>query len=119
MYTGSLPSVSNREHWDLSITVTDITTGTAIDLTGAVIDVAVRDQLALSQPVMTFQSGDGFVTIETPATNGIFDILVPPSTMQQLPAGHYDVGIRITLASGRKRQLIQAVLVVVDGIVIP
>ena len=41
MYTGSLPAVSNRETWSLTVTVTD-DAGAAVNLTGATITLGVR-----------------------------------------------------------------------------
>ena len=113
MYTGALPAVSNRETWTLSVTVTD-DVGAAVDLTGAVVTIGVREPEAL-QPRVTYTSGDGKLAIATPATSGIFALNadLDPSLF---PPAMYEVGVMIKIA-GVKRTLIVATLPVVDGVV--
>ena len=114
MYTGALPSVSNRETWSLSVTVTD-DTGAAVDLTGAVVTIGVREPESL-QPRVTYTSGDGKLAITAPATNGVFTLNADlnPSLF---PPAMYEAGVIVKLASGTKRTLIVATLPVVDGVV--
>jgi hypothetical protein len=114
MYTGALPAVSNRETWTLSVTVTD-NTGAAVDLTGAVVTIGVREPEAL-QPLVTYTSGDGKLAITAPATGGVFTLNADlnPSLF---PPAMYEVGVIIKLAGGTKRTLIVATLPVVDGVV--
>lgn len=114
MYTGSLPAVSNRETWSLSVTVTD-DEGAAVDLTGATVTIGVREPESL-QPIATYTSGDGKLAISSPATAGIFTLDVPMD-QATYPPGQYEVGIIVELASGVKRQLVVATLPVVDGVV--
>jgi hypothetical protein len=112
MYTGSLPAVSNRETWLLSVTVTD-DAGAAVDLTGATVTIGVREPESL-QPRITFTSGDGKLTI-TDATAGVFDLNVD-FDQATFPPGQYEVGVTVKLASGIKRTLVVATLPVIDGV---
>lgn len=115
MYTGALRAASNRATWTFSIELTDPDTDTAVDLTGALIELAVRDQQSKS-PLMTGSTTDGKIVISTPATGGIFTVTFSKTDMAALPAGHYDCGVRVTLASGTSHQLIVGTLPVIDGI---
>jgi hypothetical protein len=114
LYTGSLPAISNRETWSLSVTVTD-DAGAAVDLTGATVTIGVREPESL-QARATYTSGDGKLAITAPATGGVFtiDADLDPTTF---PPGQYEVGVIIKLASGVKRTLIVATLPVVEGVV--
>jgi len=114
MYTGALPAVSNRETWSLSVTVTD-DTGAAIDLTGAVVTIGVREPESL-QPRVTYTSGDGKLAIATPATSGVF-MLNADLDPSLFPPGQYEAGVVIKLANGVKSTLIVATLPIVDGVV--
>ena len=113
MFTGALDAVSNRETWTLSVTITD-DTGTAVDLTGAVVTIGVREPEAL-QPRVTYTSGDGKLAIATPATSGVFTLNanLDPSLF---PPAMYEVGVIIKLADGTKRTLVVATLPIVDGV---
>lgn len=114
MYTGALPAQSNRATWTLSGAITD-DVGAAVDLTGAVITIGVREPEAL-QPRVTFTSGDGKLAITAPATSGVFTLNadLDPSNF---PPAMYEVGVIVKLASGIKRTLVVATLPVVDGVV--
>lgn len=114
MYTGALRAASNRARWTFSVELTDEDTGAAVDLTGATIEVAVRDQQS-KQPLLTGSTTDGRVTLTSP-TAGIFSILFTRDIFGVLAAGMYDVGVRVILASGSDFQLIVATLPVVDGV---
>lgn len=114
MYTGALDAVSNRETWTLSVTVTD-DNGAAVDLTGAVITIGVREPEAL-QPQVTYTSGDGRLAIVSPATGGVF-LLNADLDPSLFPPAQYEVGVMIKLAGGTKRTLVVATLPVMDGVV--
>jgi hypothetical protein len=115
VYTGALPAVSNRETWTLSVTVTNGDNGTAVDLTGAVVTIGVREPEAL-MPRVTFTSGDGRLAILAPATNGVF-LLNADLDPSLFPPAMYEVGVMIKLAGGTKRTLIVATLPIMDGVV--
>lgn len=114
MYTGALDAVSNRETWTLSVTITD-DNGAAVNLTGAVITIGVREPEAL-QPKVTYTSGDGRLVIVSPATSGVF-LLNADFDPSLFPPAMYEVGVILKLAGGPKRTLIVATLPVVDGVV--
>lgn len=116
MRTDAFRAASNRATWTFSIELTDPDTDTAIDLTGALIELAVRDQQS-RQPLLTGSTSDGKLVISTPATGGIFTVTFSKTDMAVLPAGPYDVGLRVLLASGVTHQLIVSTLPVVDGVV--
>src|SRR5882672_1758783 len=113
MYHGALDEVSNRETWTLSVTVTD-DAGAAVDLTGAVVTIGVREPEAL-QPRVTYTSGDGKLAIISPATRGLFLLdahLDPPL----FPPGQYEAAVMIRLPEGTKRTILVATLPIVDGV---
>jgi len=116
MFVGTLAAVSNREDWNFFLEMADPATNTAIDLTGASIDIAVRAQ-DNRNPALTGSLADGKITIVGAATNGTAEILFSETDMATLCAGQYDVGIRVTMATGRKFQLLTAMLPVVHGVV--
>src|SRR5262245_48110617 len=116
MYTGALAAASNRARWTFSVELTDPETDEAIDLTGATIELAVRDQNS-KIPLLTGSTDTGKITIATPATSGAFTVLFEKQDMSVLADGMYDVGLRVTLSDDRDFQLIVATLPVVDGIV--
>jgi len=115
MYTGNLAAASNRARWTFSVELTDPVTDLPVDLTGATIELAVRDQQS-KQPLLTGSNSDGKITIGTPATAGAFTVLFSRDAMANLADGMLDVGLRVTLASGADFQLIVGTLPVLDGI---
>src|SRR5262249_5639772 len=116
MYTGSLRAASNRAEWQFSVELTDPDTDLPIDLTGALIEIAVRDQQS-RMPLLPGSSASGKIAIPVPATGGAFTVTFPKTDMATLCANMFDVGLRVSLASGRNYQLIVATLPVVDGVV--
>jgi hypothetical protein len=112
MYIGSLPSFTNREDWDQSITVVS-SSGAPVDITGASISLGLRDQKNKTQLVGA-QVGNG-ITLTDPV-NGVFQWLISADQVRGLCQGTYDVGIVIAL-NGGKRQLFAGTVPVVDGIV--
>ena len=116
MYTGSMRA-SNRADWSWSVNpLKNRLTGLAIDLTGASIALAVGDQNSKTT-LLTASTTDGRITITAPATSGVFTVLVPASAMSALEAGQYDLGVIVTLSTGRVYQLIKGVLAVNEGVV--
>lgn len=116
MYNGALRAASNRATWTFSVELTDPDTDVAIDLTGATIELAVREQSS-RRALLTGSTTDGKIAITAPATGGVFTVTFSATDMEALAAGHYDVGVVVTLASGTSYQLIVATLPVIDGIV--
>lgn len=114
MYTGTLAAVSNRESWLFTIKLST-TDGTAVDLTDATVDLAVRSPESQS-PILTGSIGDHITEVD--AENGELEVSFTPAEMSVLRAGTYDVGIRVTLADGYTYQLLSGNLPVVDGVVL-
>jgi len=115
MYTGSMRAASNRVDWSWSMTIKNRLTGEPIDLTGASFELAIGDQNSKSN-LLEASTTDGRITTNTPATDGVFTVLVPKAAMKVLEADQYDIGVIVTLASGRSYQLIKAVLAVNEGV---
>src|SRR5258708_1326741 len=115
MYHGNLDEVSNRETWTESFIIVNGDNGTAMNLTGAVITIGIREPEALP-PGGTYTSGGGKLGMVVPATSGIVMINadLDPSLF---PPGQYEVGLMIKLASGLKRTIVVATLPIVDGVV--
>jgi hypothetical protein len=114
-YTGSLPPTSNRETWQLVITLTDPDTNTAPDLTGATATMGLRpDEQSLC--LLTGSTSDGHLTIDADA--GTLTILFSDTEMKSLSPGEYDIGVMLTV-DGQTHQLIAATLPVIDGVIDP
>lgn len=112
MYQGAFRQVSNRETWDFTLEVTD-DDGAAVDLTGAVVTIGVREPESL-QPLKTWSSPSTELTHNSAGGVITFSANLEPGTF---PPGQYEVGIVIRFASGLKRTLVVATLPVVDGVV--
>lgn len=113
MYIGSLPSFTNREAWEVSITVIDTTTDAAMDITGATISLGVRDKKSNSE-VLSASVGDG-ITLSGSET-GVFEWSFTDDDTHPLCPGTYDVGIVVTL-NGSAKQLFAGTVQVMDGII--
>jgi len=116
MYTGALAAASNRARWTFQVELTDPATDLPVDLTGASLELAVREQQS-KMALLTGSTSDGKITIGTPATAGAFTVLFSRDDMATLADGMFDVGLHVTLASGADFQLIVATLPVIDGVV--
>jgi hypothetical protein len=88
------PILTNREVWEVSITVLNSTTDEAMDITGASISLGVRDKKSGSE-VLSATVGDG-ITISGSET-GVFEWSFPDEDTHGLCPGTYDVGIVVTL----------------------
>lgn len=117
MFTQSFRRASNRADWRWSATLTDATTGAAIDLTGASLAIALAEPGSTQRsPLVSGSTTDGRVTI-TGAAAGQFSVVLPRSAMVDLDAQHYEVGLTVVLASGAVHQLVIATLPIADGVV--
>jgi hypothetical protein len=76
MYSGALRAQSNRARWTFSVELSDPDTDAPIDLTGTTIELALRDQQS-ARPLLTGSITDGRITINAPATGGVFTVLFP------------------------------------------
>lgn len=117
MYTGNLGAASNRATWSFSADLTDDDTDEAVDLTDALLKIAIRDQQS-KRPLLEGSTANGKVTIEAPSTGGVFSVEFTPEDMSNLPADHYDVGMTAEMPDGTVHQIIaNCTLTVMDGVV--
>ncbi len=110
MYPHAFRRTSNRADWSWSAALTDPVTNDAIDLAGATLTLAIR-AVDASTPII---EGESFITS---GDDGAFAVLVPRSSMIELSAGHYDVGLTIEYDDGTSDQLVIATLPIEDGVV--
>ncbi len=116
MYTGNIAAASNRADFTFTTELVDPDTGDAVDLTGATITVAIREQNA-QQACLTASTGNGKVTINSPATDGAFVTAFSPADMKTLRAGQYDIGILALLNTGITYQVLAGNLPIIDGVI--
>jgi len=105
--------VSNRADWIDQVEVRDDDTDALVDLTGAVIVLAVRDRKAQQQRLLA-QTGDSSIVI---VGTGVFQFTFPVSAMRGMDVSRaYDVGCTIQLG-GVTQQFFIGSVNVLDGIV--
>jgi hypothetical protein len=114
MLTGSLPAVSNREDWSLGITVRD-DTGALLDITGCVLSFAFEG-LQSNVPILEGTSANGHIAIVN-GPGGQALVNFSAEELSQLSPDTYEVGIRITLTTGERKQLFKGNVPVVNGVV--
>lgn len=110
MYTGSLPTISNRADWKIQIQLIDSDTLKTIDFTGCTMEIAVRDE---NRCVKLHGSTSDKITV--PET-GVAQIWFTEDDVDGLCVGTYNVGITIT-GNGETMQLFAGSVPVVDGVV--
>lgn len=110
MYTGTLPTISNRADWKFQLGLIDSDTGENVDFTGCILDIVVRDE---SHCMML--SGTSSDKITVPEI-GVAQIWFTESDVQGLCAGSYSAGITIT-GNGETMQLFAGSVTVIDGVV--
>jgi|SRR5215471_10872102 len=112
MLEATFEPVSNREDWIETCEVRD-QSNALVDLTGAVIVIAVRDKQTKSQ-LMQALTADSSITINAP---GIFQFTFPLSKMRTMTASKaYEIGCTIQL-NGTTQQFFVGTVNVIDGIV--
>jgi hypothetical protein len=112
-YTGQIPAASNRADLLFAVELTDNETNDTIDLTGALITVALRPPTQ-PNPLITGTNVSGHVTVTAP---GNFDVHFTRDEMAQFLAGEIDMGITLKMADGNTYQIFSGQLPVVDGVV--
>lgn len=110
MYSGSLPTISNRADWKFLIALIDADTGESIDFTGCTLQIAVRNEDG-----RIVLSGDSTDKITVPEV-GVAQIWFTMDDVRNLCAGSYSAGITIT-GNGETMQLFAGSVPVVDGVV--
>jgi hypothetical protein len=82
--------------WDGLGSITFLRGGSALDLTGASLEMDLR--LSFDSPsVLTLSTSNSGITIQTPALSGIVHI---PQRIIDVPPGKYKYDLRLTLSSG-------------------
>jgi hypothetical protein len=79
--------------------------GSAIDLTGAVVDMQVRYQID-SPSVINFSTKDDTIVIREPYTSGNISI---PEQIVSIPVGIYQYDIKVTFPTGRVKTYFRGV----------
>lgn len=80
-------STTNNADWRTQFQFTDAETGDLIDFTGASIEIEVRDFDGCQK--IEASTSNGMITIQDV---GIFELVVPASTMAGLCPGTYQIG---------------------------
>lgn len=93
MFRANYPEQSNTADFSTTITIRDKTTGTVYDLTDVDVRIELRGQSGCCG-LITASLGDGVVTVEDP-TSGEISINIPASSMSNLPAGTYSLGVML------------------------
>lgn len=112
MYTGSLEAQSNQATWIGAFYLYDGTVGPDeyIDITGCTVTMTLRDESGRDH--LTVSSTDGTITFPE---NGMFQWEVAESQMNNICAGTYDVGLRIS-QNDKVVQLLIGSIPILDGI---
>jgi hypothetical protein len=111
MYTGSLPTVSNREDWRQAMQLVDADTGEVVDISLCSIMMTLRDAKT-KQEMLRGSTDSGEIII---GDDMVFSWLFPASRMGALCQSQYEVGIRIS-QDDRVAQLVIATIDVLEGI---
>lgn len=109
MYTGALPTTSNRETFDQSFQLNDNDTGDLVDLTDVSITFEIKDKEGCVK--LTASTDDAITIVST----GIFEVIFTDTQMKTLCAGEYDIRCRYTDSDDKVHQLIIGSMAVVDG----
>ena len=111
-------TMSLRNDRTLECVVTYASTGLPVDLTGSYIWLTAKnkssdlDAAAIIQKMSTLAGGDDTeIKIDTPMTNGSFEVYLIPADTTLVDAGSYMYDIRITLASGKTYTIVNSQMV--------
>ena len=100
---------SNKADWTFDITATDADTGLAIDFTGALVTLTVKDENDCQQLPATIGSGI------TQPVGTTLEVLFTASQMEALCPGAYKIGAVYSL-NGEINQLFHGTVSVYDGV---
>ena len=114
MHIGNLPVASNRASYRQDFQVYDDETDEGIDLTDAVITLAIR-RPGCTSPELTATTADGRIVI-TGADDGRFELTFGDADMRALDQMSYECGITIE-QNGDVVQYFIGSLPVMDGVV--
>lgn len=110
MYTGALAAVSRREDW-IAVSPLVAEDGTDTTLTGATFEMFICEQGYPDSALLTGSTANGKITLPTTTT---FQWAFTPSDMAVLPAGTYDVFLRVTISSVTT-QILSCTVQIVEG----
>ena len=100
---------SNKADWTFDITATDVDTGLAIDFTGALVTLTVKDENDCQRLTASIGSG-----ITQPVATTL-EVLFTDEQMKALCAGSYKIGAVYQL-NGETNQLFHGTVSVYDGV---
>lgn len=100
---------SNKADWKFDITATDADTGLAIDFTGALVTLTVKDENDCQR--LTASIGTGI----TQPVGTTLEVLFTDEQMKALCAGSYKIGAVYQL-NGETNQLFHGTVSVYDGV---
>jgi hypothetical protein len=100
---------SNKADWAFDITATDADTGLAIDFTGALVTLTVKDENDCQRLTATIGSGI------TQPVGTTLEVLFSASQMEALCPGSYKIGAVYSL-NGEINQLFQGTVSIYDGV---
>lgn len=100
---------SNKADWTFDITATDADTGLAIDFTGALVTMTVKDENDCQRLTATIGSGI------TQPTGFVLEVLFSASQMEALCPGAYKLGIVYSL-NNEINQITIGTVSVYDGV---
>lgn len=110
MYTGSLAPVSNKEDWIVSSPLID-DDGAEVTLTDATFELFVCRQDRPSEYVLSGSTSDGTITLPTSTS---FQWWFTDTQMADLPAGTYDIFLRVTI-DDVVTQILSCTVPIVEG----
>lgn len=99
---------SNKADWAFDVSATDIETGEAIDFTGAEVAFMVKDQ---SRCTVLSATTDDHITINTTTIS----VLIDDSTMNDICAGSYNIGM-ICRLNDETFQVLTGTVTIFDGV---
>jgi hypothetical protein len=100
---------SNKADWAFDISATDADTGVAIDFTGALVTLVLKDENDCQKLTASIGSG---ITLIQPT---VLEVIFTASQMNGLQAGAYKVGSVYSL-NGQINQLFSGTVSIYDGI---
>jgi hypothetical protein len=100
---------SNKADWTFDITATDVDTGLAIDFTGALVTLTVKDENDCQR--LTASIGSGI----TQPVGTTLEVLFTDEQMKELCTGSYKIGAVYQL-NGETNQLFHGTVSIYDGV---
>jgi hypothetical protein len=114
MFQQNLPAQSNASDFVTTVTVTDKTTGDAFDLTGYTVKIDITKKGAPRTALISATSPASTIDL-TSADDGEIGISIPASSMANLCAGAYELGVTIVSSGGAQTNVTVVDLPIVEG----